>query len=87
MATLTIHGVDDSVHDALVERARAHEQSLQGFLLALMENEARSPTNFALLDRFAGRSDGARMMAAEADETIEHHRAERDGGTRLGAGI
>lgn len=81
MVTLTIHDVDDSVRDALVERARARGQSLQVFLLALVENEARSSTNLALLDRFTGRSDGPRMTSEEADEAVQHHRAERDSRT------
>lgn len=78
---LTIRGVDDSVRDALVERARTRGQSLQEFLLALVENEARSSTNLTLLDQFTGRSDGSRMTAAEADAAVEQHRDERDGRT------
>lgn len=40
-----------------------------------------------LLDRFTGRSDGSRMTSAEADEAVEHHRAERGNQTEPLAGI
>lgn len=76
---LQIRGVDDDVRDTLAERARSRGQSLQAFLLSLVQEEARRSTNLALLDQFAGRHDGSRMTPEEADEAVERHRAERDG--------
>lgn len=81
MVALQIRGVDDDVREALAERARARGQSLQAFLLSLVQEEARRSANLTLLDRFAGRHDGSRMTLDEADRAVERERAERDGST------
>ncbi len=79
MVALQIRGVDDAVKDALAERARARGQSLQAFLLSLVQEEARRSSNLAVLDQFEGRCDGSRLTPGEADDALEQHRAERDG--------
>lgn len=79
MVALQIRGVDDDVRDALAERARARGQSLQGFLLSLVQEEARRSSNLTVLDQFEGRRDGSRMTPEEADDALEQHRAERAG--------
>ena len=86
MVALQIRGVDDEVRDALAERARARGQSLQAFLLSLVQEEARRSTNLAVLDRFSGRGDGSRLTWEEADEAVELHRAQRDHWSGSGAG-
>ena len=78
MVALQIRGVDDDVRDALAERARARGQSLQAFLLSLVQEEARRSANLAILDRFSGRTDGSRTTWDEADQAVAQHRAERD---------
>lgn len=78
MVALQIRDVPDDVRQTLVERARARGQSLQAFLLSLVEDEARRSTNLALLDRFAGRDDGSRLSAAEVTDTLDRARTDRD---------
>ncbi|MGH3843031.1 MAG: hypothetical protein ACRDS0_16525 [Pseudonocardiaceae bacterium] len=57
--------IRDVPEDVLAQRARARGQSLQAFLLWLVEQEARRSRNLAVLDRFADRTDGSRLPAAE----------------------
>lgn len=78
MVALQIRDVPDDVRQALADRARARGQSLQAFLLSLVEDEARRSANLALLDRFAGRDDGSRLAAGEVTEALGSARAERD---------
>ncbi|WP_026818188.1 FitA-like ribbon-helix-helix domain-containing protein [Arthrobacter castelli] len=78
MVALQIRDVPDDVRQALSERARARGQSLQAFLLSLVEEEARRSANLPLLDRFAGRDDGSRLSSGEATDGLDSARAERD---------
>lgn len=78
MVALQIRDVPADVRDALAERARARGQSLQAFLLSLVEDEARRSVNLALLDRFSGRDDGSRLSAAEAIDALDSARASRE---------
>ncbi len=78
MVALQIRDVPEDIRDALAERARARGQSLQAFLLSLVQDEARRSHNLALLDRFAGRDDGSQLTAGEAADAIAQARAERD---------
>jgi hypothetical protein len=78
MVALQIRDVPDDVRQTLAERARARGQSLQAFLLSLVEEEARRSRNLVLLDRFAGRDDGSRLVAEDATEALDQARAERD---------
>jgi len=78
MVALQIRDVPDDVRRTLAERARARGQSLQAFLLSLVEDEARRSANLALLDRFAGRDDGSRLSADQATDALDRSRADRD---------
>ena len=78
MVALQIRDVPDEVRDALAERARSQGQSLQAFLLAVLQEEARRSRNLALLQRFADRSDGSRHQVGEAVAALSHAREERD---------
>lgn len=80
MTALQIRNVPDDIREALVERARARGQSLQAFLLSVVEDEARRSSNLGLLARFSDRSDGSRLTSAELAAETEQLRAERDGG-------
>ncbi len=78
MVALQIRDVPDDVRRTLAERARTRGQSLQAFLLSLVEDEARRSANLALLDRFAARDDGSRLSAEQATDALDRARADRD---------
>ena len=78
MVALQIRDVPEDVRRTLAERARARGQSLQAFLLSLVEDEARRSANLALLDRFVGREDGSRLSVSVATDALDRARAERD---------
>ncbi len=78
MVALQIRDVPDDVRRTLAERARTRGQSLQAFLLSLVEDEARRSANLALLDRFAARDDGSRLSAEQATDALDRARADRE---------
>jgi hypothetical protein len=78
MVAWQIRDVPEDIRQTLAARARACGQSLQAFLLSLVEDEARRSANLALLDRFAGRDDGSRLTAAEATDALDSARRDRD---------
>lgn len=78
MVALQIRDVPEEVRDALVA-ARGRGQSLQAYLLELVETQARRLRNTAILDRFAGRQDGTRSMPGETADELARQRAERGG--------
>lgn len=51
MVALHIRDVSDGVRDALVKQAKARGQSLQAYLLELVETQARRLRNTAVLGR------------------------------------
>jgi antitoxin FitA len=77
MVALQIRDVPDEVRDALVAQARARGQSLQAYLLEMVETQARRIRNTAILDRFAGRSDGARSLPGETSAELTGQRERR----------
>ncbi len=85
MVALQIRDVPDDVRQTLAECARARGQSLQAFLLSLVEDEARRSANLALLDRFAARDDGSRLPVEQATAALDRARSERDVGLRDGS--
>jgi plasmid stability protein len=78
MVPLQIRDVPDEVRNTLSERARAHGQSLQVFLLSLVEEDARRSNNLILLDRFASRADGSQLGAGEATLGLDEARNARE---------
>ncbi|MCP2165550.1 FitA-like ribbon-helix-helix domain-containing protein [Goodfellowiella coeruleoviolacea] len=78
MVALQIRNVPEHVRAALVERARVRGQSLQAFLLALVEAEAQRSTNRAVLARFSGRTDGSRSAGGETANELRALREQRD---------
>ena len=78
MVALQIRDVSEEVRDALAEQAKARGQSLQAFLLDLVEAQARRPRNAAVLARFSGRSDGTRSGPGEIGSELAALRRERD---------
>lgn len=85
MVALQIRGVTDDVRDTLTARARDKGQSLQAYLLALVESEARSADNLAILERFEGRTDGAKAPAGAAAREVRAMRSARE--TALSSGV
>lgn len=65
MVALQIRDVPEDVRDVLAERASARGQSMQAFLLALVEAEAQRARNAAVLARLANRTDGTRSAPGE----------------------
>lgn len=80
MVALQIRDVPEDVRDTLVDRARSQGQSLQSYLLSLVEAEARRSKNRAVLARFAGRSDGSKGAAGDTADELRDLREERDHG-------
>lgn len=77
MVALQIRDVPEEVRDALAEQAKARGKSLQAYLLELVETQARRLRNTAVLDRFAGRSDGTRSLPGETADELAEQRAGR----------
>jgi hypothetical protein len=74
MVALQIRDVPDEVRDLLVAQARARGQSLQAYLLELVEREASRSRNAAILGQFAGRSDGAHSLPGETSADLSAER-------------
>ncbi len=77
MVALQIRDVPEEVRDALAAQAKARGQSLQAYLLELIETQARRLRNTAVLDRFGGRSDGARSLPGESAAELADERERR----------
>jgi plasmid stability protein len=73
---LQIRDVPDESRRELKSRAAARGQSLNAFLLELIDREVGRPTVAEVLDRAARRSERA---TASAQEVIAAARADRDG--------
>lgn len=65
MVALQIRDVPEDVRAVLAERASSRGQSLQAFLLALVQAEAKRARNAAVLARFAKRADGLRSAPGQ----------------------
>lgn len=65
MVALQIRDVPEDVRDVLAEQARVRGQSMQAFLLALVEAEAQRARNAAVLARLANRTDGTRLAPGQ----------------------
>jgi hypothetical protein len=79
---LTIRDVPDKVRDALAREARARGQSVQAFLLGVLERQAQFSGNRELLEeveRELSRTGGADASAPDAADVLERARGERKG--------
>ena len=77
MVALQIRDVPDDVNAALKARAAAAGQSLQAFLLAVVQREARRGDNAAILAQFRGRTDGV-SSPGDTVRVLAQAREERD---------
>jgi antitoxin FitA len=75
---LQIRGVPDDARRALKARAAARGESLNRYLLDLIERDVARPTVEEVLDRAARRAERARSSAVSV---IEEARDEREGRT------
>jgi hypothetical protein len=71
MVALQIREVPAEVRDTLADTARGRGQSLQAYLLELVQTDARRARNAQALERFARRRDGARLSAEEVTAAVE----------------
>jgi hypothetical protein len=78
MVALQIRDVPDEVRDALVAQARQRGQSLQGYLLELVRQQAQRADNAVLLSRFSGRDDGIRTTPGELATLVAGERRARE---------
>jgi antitoxin FitA len=82
MVALQIRDVSEQVRDLLAREARARGQSLQAFLLEIIEREAGYVRNVELLNQSGGRAEGRGHDPAVAVRAVHEARNERD--ARLG---
>jgi plasmid stability protein len=82
MVALQIRDVPDEVSEALKAKAAAAGQSLQAYLLQLIQREAARVGNEAILARFRGRDDGAPTVPGGTPRLLAEARDER--GSALG---
>ena len=75
--SIQVKDVPDDVHRILRRRAAAAGQSLQEFLLVLLQNEARTPTLDEVFERIEHRTGGsvglttaAQLIRAERDARV-----------------
>jgi hypothetical protein len=80
MVALQIREVPEAVRDALAAQARGRGQSLQAYLLDLVETEARRARNAELLDRLGGRRGGLRSRPDELADQLQQDRQARQSG-------
>ncbi|GAA1197585.1 FitA-like ribbon-helix-helix domain-containing protein [Prauserella alba] len=83
MAVLTIRDVPDDVRDALAHDARERGQSLQAFLLSVLQRQAAFGGNRQLLseiERELSEGGGAEGDAPDAADLLEQARPEGRGG-------
>jgi len=76
MVALQIRDVPDSVRDLLAEEAKRRDQSLQAFLLDMLEREAASMSNRRWLERHRSHAS-RRRRAVSAQEIVDSIAAAR----------
>lgn len=82
MAVLTIRDVPDEVRDTLARNARERGQSLQTFLLGVLQQQARYSRNRQLLADIEGdlaEGGGAGAEAPDSADLLERARVDRAG--------
>lgn len=74
MPSIQVKDVPDEVHAILRRRAAAAGMSLQEYLRARLEQDARTPTLDEVLDRAGGRAGGRAPLGV----SVKAVRADRD---------
>lgn len=75
---IQIRDVPEGVRDALAEMARRRGQSMQAYLLALLEQEAGFARNLAILQQIEDDANGAVLDRDDVLAGIDQDRDERD---------
>jgi len=78
MVALQIRDVSEDVRDILASEAEERGQSLQAYLLAMVNAQAARKRNSALIRRLRATGGGSNMTLEEVNELKYQQRAERD---------
>jgi antitoxin FitA len=78
MVAVQIRDVPDETRDALVRLAARKGQSLQAFLLDLVNDASRRERRLAILDEIDARQEGAPTTGLSAADLVRETRRERD---------
>jgi len=78
MVSIQVRDVPEQVRDTLAEVARSRGQSMQAYLLALLEEDARRARNVMLLRQVRRARGGYVAGPGETASELDAIRAERD---------
>jgi antitoxin FitA len=78
MVSIQVRDVPEQVRDTLAEVARSRGQSMQAYLLALLEDDARRARNVMLLKQVREMGGGYVAAPGEAAGELDAIRAGRD---------
>jgi hypothetical protein len=78
MVSIQVRDVPEQVRDTLAEVARSRGQSMQAYLLSLLEEDARQARNVILLRQVRETGGGYVAGAGETEAELDTIRAERD---------
>jgi len=77
MVSIQVRDVPEQVRDTLAKVAKSRGQSMQAYLLALLEEDARRAGNVMLLKQVR-ETGGGYVATSETAEELDAIRAERD---------
>ena len=78
MVSIQVRDVPEQVRDTLAEVARSRGQSMQAYLLSLLEEDARRARNVMLLRRVRETGGGDVAVSGETARELDAMRAGRD---------
>ena len=78
MVSIQVRDVPEQVRDTLAKVAKSRGQSMQAYLLALLEDDARRARNAILLKQVREASGGYVAVPGETAGELDRIRAERD---------
>lgn len=78
MVSIQVRDVPEQVRDTLAAVARSRGQSMQAYLLTLLEEDARRARNVMLLRQVRETGRGYVAVAGETPAELDTIRAERD---------
>jgi hypothetical protein len=85
MVSIQVRDVPEQVRDTLAEVAQSRGQSMQAYLLALLEEDARRARNVMLLRQVRQTGGGYAAAPGETADELGAIRAERDQRNAYGA--
>lgn len=78
MVNIQVRGVPEALRDRLSATAKSRGQSMQSYLLSVLEEEAQRSTNVELLRLIGDLDDGDSFSGAEISVEVDAARADRD---------